>query len=576
MKNLEIANIFYSMADILEIQGVEWKPRAYRKAAKAIESLAEDIEEIYKREGIRGLKEIPGVGEKLALKIEEFLQTGRIREYERLKKELPTGLADLIEIPTMGPKKAYYLYKALKIRSIADLERAAREHKIAKLRGFGPKSEENILRGIELFKRGRERPLLGTALGVAQAIVDRLKKIEGIDQIEPAGSLRRRKETVGDIDILVTVKTKKAADEIMDVFTSMPDVVQVLAKGPTKSMVILKGGIQSDVRVVAPESFGSALQYFTGSKDHNIELRKIAIKKGYKLSEYGIFDRKGRQIAGRTEEEIYAALGLPLIPPELRENWGEIEAAQAGKLPKLVDYEDIKGDFHVHTKWSDGDDSIEEIARAAQQRGYVFICIADHSKSQKIAHGLEEERLLKQIREIKELNKKLKGFRIFASNEVDIKANGDLDYPDEVLKQLDFATAAVHSGFKMPKEKMTERILTAMENKYVRILAHPTGRIINKRPPYELDVEKIFDAALDHDIALEIDAFPDRLDLSDGLVKQAIEKGVKIVIGTDAHSKAQLHYISLGVATARRGWAEKEDILNTYDVGEIEKFFKIK
>lgn len=573
MKNLEMAAIFYAMADILEIQEVEWKPRAYRKAAKAIETLSEDIEEIYNKRGLKGLMEIPGVGERLALKIEEFIKTGRVKEHERLKKSLPAGMEQLIEIPGMGPKKSYFLFKTLKIKNIADLEKAARGHKIAKLKGFGAKSEENILHGIELFKKRKERPLLGTALPIAQTIVGRLRRIKGVEHIEPAGSLRRMAETVGDIDILVTADD---AGPVMDAFTTMPEVQEVLAKGPTKSMVILRGGIQADVRVVEDRSFGSALQYFTGNKDHNIELRKIAIKKGYKLSEYGIF-RGQKQIAGETEEEVYKTLGLQWVPPELRENTGEIEAAQKGALPKLIDYKDVRGDFHVHTKYSDGDDTVEEIARAAMQRGYNFICIADHSKSERIAHGMEEERLLKQIDEIRQVNRKLakKDFRVFAGCEVDIKSDGSIDYSDDILKQLDIVSVSIHSSFKTPKEKMTERILSALENKHVKILNHPTGRIINERLPYGVDLERIFEVAAQRRIAMEINAFPDRLDLNGQNVKRAVEMGVKIAIGTDSHNKDQLHYIDLGVATARRGWAEKKDILNAYSLKEIEKYFKM-
>lgn len=569
MKNLEMAAIFYAMADILEIQEVEWKPRAYRKAAKAIETLSEDIEDIYSKKGLKGLMDIPGVGERLALKIEEFIKTGRVQAYEKLKKQLPAGMDQLIEIPGMGPKKSYFLYKTLKIKNIGDLEKAAKEHKIAKLKGFGPKSEENLLRGIDLFKRSKERVLLGTALPIADRIIQHLKKVKGVEHIEPAGSLRRRAETIGDIDILVTTDD---AGPVMDTFTTMPEVQEVLAKGPTKSMILLKGGVQADVRVVEDKSFGSALQYFTGNKDHNIELRKIAIKKGYKLSEYGIFKGQ-RQISGETEEGVYKTLGLQWVPPELRENRGEIEATLKGALPKLVDYKDLKGDFHIHTKYSDGDDTVEEIARAAQQRGYEYICIADHSKSEHIAHGMGEERLLQQIREIKELNRKFRNFRIFSGCEVDIKADGGLDYSDDILKQLDIVSVSVHSGFKTPKERMTERILAALDNKYVRVLNHPTGRIINERPPYEVDLERIFEAAAQRRIAMEINAFPDRLDLNGQNAKRAIEMGVKIAIGTDAHRKDLLHYIDLGVATARRGWAEKKDVLNTLSLKDLCKYW---
>ena len=568
--NLEIARIFYEMADILEMQNVEWKPRAYRKAAKSIESLPIDVSEIYKKEGFEGLMKIPGVGERLAKKIEEYILTGKIREYEKLKKSLPRGLETLIEIPGLGPKKAVLLFKKLNIRTIEDLKKAANEGKIAKLPGFGEKSQENILKGIELFERGQQRLLLSNAITIANEIIEELKKVKGIEDIEPVGSLRRMKETVGDIDILVVAKNPSA---VMDKFVSLKNVERVLAKGEKKSMVILKGNIQADVRVFERDEFGAALQYFTGSKEHNIELRKIAIKKGYKLNEYGLF-KGNKKVAGENEEEIYKILVNNYIPPELRENRGEIEAALEGKLPKLITLKDIKGDFHVHTKYSDGDDTIEEIASAAKKIGYNFINICDHSKSEHVAHGMEEERLLKQIEEIKEVRRKLK-FNVFAGCEVDILKNGELDYDDEILKKLDIVTAAVHSGFKMSEKEMTERIITALNNKYVKIFTHPSGRLINRRDPYQVNMEKIFEVAAKNKIALEIDAFPDRLDLTDINVKAAKELGIKITIGTDAHSASQLHYMSLGVAVARRGWAEKEDIINTWEIEKIKEFFKI-
>lgn len=567
MKNLEIARIFYVMADILEMQGVAWKPRAYRRAAKAIESLTEDIEDVWKR---GELERIPGVGKRLAEKIEEYLKTGKLREYEELKKVVPAQIYQLIEIPGMGPKKAKRLYKELGIKTIAQLRRAAQKHLIAKLKGFGKKSEEDIIRGIALLELKKERMLLGKALPLAEDIVKKLKMLKEVKKISLAGSLRRLKETIGDIDILVTsIKPQK----VMDLFTTLPDVRTVIAKGPTKSTVILKAGIQADVRVVKPESWGSALQYFTGSKEHNIELRKIAIKLGYKLNEYGLFKNK-KQVAGRTEKEIYKKLGLAYIVPELRENRGEIEAAARRRLPKLVDYADIKGDFHVHTKWSDGDNTIEEMAKAARSLGYEYICISDHSKSEAIAHGLNEERLLKQIKEIKTLNKRLKGIRILAGNEVDIKADGSLDISDSVLKKLDIVCVAIHSGFKMSKQKMTERIITALENRYVDILAHPTGRIINERPPYNVDLEEIFSVAADRKIHMEVNAFPDRLDLNDTAIMDAIKQGIKLAIGTDAHSTDQLKLIKFGVAQARRGWARPANIINTKSLNELKKYFR--
>ena len=570
MKNLEIARIFYEMADILEMQGVEWKPRAYRRAAKAIESLTEDIEVLWHRGGLKTLEEIPGVGERLAKKIEEFLKTGKIKEYEQLKRMVPFQLHEIMSIPGMGPKKAKRLYKELGVKTIKDLEKAVKEHKIAALPGFGEKSEKDILRGIQLYKASKGRMLLGRAWFIANEIIEKLSVLKEVKKISPAGSLRRMKETIGDIDILV-ISTNPM--KVMNFFTSMPDVKEILAKGPTKSTVILRSGIQADVRVLKPESWGSALQYFTGSKEHNIALRRIAIKKGYKLNEYGLFKGK-KQIAGKTEEEIYRKLGLQWIPPELRENRGEIEAAQKKALPKLVDYKDIKGDFHVHTKWSDGDNTIKEMALAAKQLGYEYICISDHSKSEPLAHGLDEKKLLEQIKEIRKIDRQLKGIKILAGNEVDILADGSLDLSDSVLKKLDIVIASVHSGFKMPKQKMTKRIIKAIENKYVDILGHPTGRIINERPPYAVDLEAIFQVAKDRRVHMEINSFPDRLDLNDTAIMEAKKYGLRFAINTDAHNADQLKLIKFGVATARRGWAEKKDIINTYSLKQLGRFFR--
>lgn len=572
MKNPEIAAIFYEMADILEMQNVQWKPRAYRHAAKAIESLSEDVTDIYKRGGIKELEKIPGVGAGLAAKIEEFLKTGKVKEHQRLRKLVPAHIDRLMAIPGMGPKKARMLYEKLGISTISQLEKAAKQHKIAKLPRMGIKSEEDILRGIEIFKKGKERTLLGHALPIANEIVQALNKLKEVDQIQAAGSLRRMKETVRDVDILVT--SKKPA-KIMDFFTTLPTVKTILAKGHTKSTVILATGMQADVRVVPPRSFGAALQYFTGSKEHNIALRQIAIKKGLKLSEYGVFQRRtNKLVAGKTEQEVYKKLRLQYIEPELRENKGEVEAAKQKKLPRLADYKDIKGDFHVHSKWSDGDNTIKEIAATAKKYGYSYICVSDHSKSQIIAHGLSEKDMLKKLQEIKKLNKKLKGIRVLSGAEVDIKSDGRLDYPDSLLKKIDIVTAAIHSGFKQPKAVMTKRILTGLDNKYIDIFAHPTGRIINERPGYNVDLDQVFALAKDKKIHMEVNAFPDRLDLNDLGIKAAIEAGLKIAIGTDAHSTDQLHFINLGVAQARRGWATKKDILNTYTLKQLKKYFK--
>jgi len=576
MKNADIAAIFYAMADILDIQKVQWKPNAYRKAARMIEMLGEPIENVYERGGLKALEGIPGVGEALAKKIEQFLHSGKVDEYEEMKKEMPAGLADLVSVPGLGPKKAYRLYRELRIRSLADLEKACRKHTVAKLEGFGQKSESNILKALELVKKGQERTLLGVALPIADEIIGRLKGVKGVIRVEAAGSLRRRAETVGDIDILVTAKD---AGPVMDMFTSMPEVDDVLAKGATKSAIVFRSGrhhIQTDVRVVEDGSFGAALQYFTGNKEHNIAMRRIAIGKGYKLNEYGIFDRKDRVVAGKDEAGIYKALGVPWIPPELRENQGEIGAAVKGRLPKLIEPGDIRGDLHTHTRWTDGNNTVEEMVDAAERMGYEYICITDHSKSTTVANGMDEERLLEYIDDVRKVAKARKGIGVLVGCEVDITADGELDYGDEYLKRLDIVCASIHSRFKSDKKEMTERVLAAFTNKHLKVFCHPTGRIIHQREPYEIDLDRIFGEAAQRRIALEVDSIPDRLDLNGQQARKAIEAGVKLAIDTDAHEAEGLKFIGLGVATARRGWAEKKDVINAMPFKELAKYWKLR
>ncbi|MEM4282369.1 MAG: DNA polymerase/3'-5' exonuclease PolX [Candidatus Woesearchaeota archaeon] len=572
MENREIAEILFELADLMELVGIKWKPIAFRKAGRALETMTTPVADIYQKGGIKALEELPGVGAGIAARIEELLKTGKLREYERLKKKIPHGVEEITHIMGVGPKKAARLYKELGIASIEQLETAAKTGKIRELAGFGERSEQDILRGIEMLKRGKERHLLGTVLPIARALESRLKELPYVKVAQAAGSVRRRKETVADIDILVI---SKKAGAVMDFFTSMPDVEQVLAKGPTKSTVILKNGIQADVRVLEESSFGAALQYFTGSVEHNVRLRQIAIKKGYKLNEYGLFKRSGEYVAGRTEAEVYKALGLPYIEPELRENTGEIEAAAKHKLPKLIGYGDIRGDLHVHTNWSDGMQSIEEMVNAARALGYDYVIISDHSKSQRIAHGMEEKRLLKQLSEIDKIARKMPdNFRIFKGLECDILPDGSLDFGNNILKQLDIVIGSVHSRFKSPAKEMTRRIVKALENPYLTILGHPTGRLINVREPYAVEFEKICQAAVENGKWLEINSYPERLDLKDSHIRIAKSFGAKFVISTDSHHSEHLKYIEYGIAQARRGWLEKGDVLNALPLSKVEKLIK--
>jgi len=571
MKNQEIAKIFYEIADYLEMEGVKFKPYAYQKAAITLEGLEEDVEEIYKRGGLEALKKIPGVGESIALKIEEYLKTGKIKYYEEFKKKMPIDLEELIQVEGMGPKKAKVLYEKLGVKNLKDLEKAAREHKIAPLFGFGEKTEKNILEGIEFLKRSKGRFLLGEILPKVKEIYEKLKKLKEVERVDVVGSIRRMKETIGDVDFLVISKNP---GPIMDFFVSLPGVVKVWGKGTTKSSVRLKEGFDMDIRVLPKRSFGAALQYFTGSKEHNIALRKIAIEKGLKLSEYGLF-RGPKMIAGESEEEIYQKLGLEWVPPELREDRGEIEAAQAKKLPKIIDYKEIKGDLHVHSKWDGGANSVEEIAQYAIKMGYQYVGIADHTKFLKIEHGLDEKKLRERNKEIDKLNEKFKGkIKILKGCEANILADGKIDIEDKCLKEQDFVIAGIHSNFKMEKEKMTERIIRAMKNPNVDIISHPTGRIIQRRDEYQIDFEKILKVAKETKTILEINSYPERLDLNDVNIKKAKEVGVKMVINTDAHHIDQMRFIELGIAQARRGWAEKEDIINCWPLEKMLKFLK--
>jgi DNA polymerase (family X) len=565
MKNLEIAQIFSNIAKILEIKNENrFRIRAYDRAAQNLESLSDDIETIAEKDE---LENIPGIGKDLALKIKEILKTGKLKFYEDLLKETPPGLLDIMSVPSIGPKTAKLLSEKLKITSLEDLEKKARAGKIAGLPGFKAKSIENIMRGVQLIKKGRQRLLLDRALATAAEIISALKAKGPLSKISPAGSLRRMKETIGDIDILVT---SPEPANIMKVFTSLPQVSRVISEGKAKSSILTKDKVQVDLLVVDKQNYGAALVYFTGSKNHNIAIRERALKMGYSINEYGIFRLKDKKkVASQTEEDLYKVLGLPYIPPEIREDSGEIEAALKNKLPHLVDIGDIKGLLHVHTEWSDGAGSISEIAQAVQKRGYSYVAICDHSRSVRVAGGLTEEKLAKQIEEIRNLNKKMKNFKILCGTEMDILKDGKLDFSDEMLKELDIVLAAIHSGFKEDEETITKRIISAMENKYVNIIVHPTGRLMGAREPYAVNIEKIIKAARRTNTALEINSYPQRLDLNDIYARKAKQMGVKIAIGVDAHNVSQLDSINMGLAVARRGWLEKKDILNTLPVKEL-------
>ncbi len=569
MKNQEIARIFNDIADLLEIKGENpFRIRAYRRAAQNIEGLSKDVSEISKEE----LMTIPGIGQDLAGKVEEYVKSGRLQFYEDLKKEVPEGLSTLLSVPSLGPKTAKLLYEKLNIRDIETLEKFAKEHKLIGLPGIKEKTEENILKGIEMLKRGLERQPLGKVLPIANEILEHLRKKAPVKKLSVAGSIRRWKETIKDIDILATSENPK---EVMKVFVHLPNVKEILMQGPTKSSVILNEGLQVDLRVVEEESYGAALAYFTGSKAHNIRLREMAVKSGLKINEYGIFREKDdKKIGGKDEEDVYKVLGLPYIPPELREDTGEIEAALKGRLPKLIELKDIKGDLHVHSKWSDGSHDFDELADEARKRGYEYIAITDHSKGLGIARGLTAERLLEQKKKLEALNKRLKGFRFLSGIEVDIRSDGQLDLPDDVLKNMDIVIASIHSGFKQSKEQLTKRLVSAIKNPYVSVIAHPTGRLIGERDSYDIDINEILKIAKEKGTAFEINAYPLRLDFNDVYARKAKEMGIPLVIGTDAHLLSQFEYMTYGVSIARRGWIEKEDILNTLNYDSLLKVLK--
>jgi len=578
MLNQKIAKIFGQMAQYYTMKDDRFRPRAYERAARLIEDMEEDVEEIYKKNGTKGLMKIQGIGQGLALHIEEYVRTGKIKIFEKLKKEAPLDLESFSAVEGVGPKMLMALWKNLGVKNLKDLEKAAREGKVRTLPRFGEKTEENILRSIEMSREHRGRFLLGYVSPLVSDIEKNISKLSSAQKIVTCGSIRRRKETVGDIDILAVAKN---SHEIMEYFVSMPNFEKVIASGETKSSVRLDIGIDADLRVVPEKSFGAAMQYFTGNKDHNVELRKIAIKKGWKLNEYGLFDKNNKFLAGRTEEEIYKKLGLDWMPPEMRENRGEIELALAHKLPKIVEYGEVLSDLQMHTTYSDGAHSVAEMAEAAAKLGRKYIAITDHVGHLKIAGAMDVKTIERQWREIEKVDKAMsasggKNIRILKGCEVDINPDGTITLEDKYLAKFDIVLASIHSNFKMPKADQTKRLIRAIENPHVDILAHPTGRIVHRRSGYEFDFDEVTKAAARTYTILEANCYPDRLDLNDINIRRAIDHGVKISFGTDSHSKNQLHYLDLGIAQARRGWATKKDCVNCLTADELLKFLKKK
>jgi len=573
MINQEIANILYEIGYLLEIEGIAFKPQAYEKVAIVLENLGKSIADIYKDGGIKALIIIPEIGKNIAKKIEEYLTTGKIKYYEELKKKFPVDINALIRVEGVGPKTVKILYKELDIKDVSDLEEAAKEHKIASLFGFGEKAEKNILESIKFLKKSKDKFLLGEILPVANKIENILSKLTEVKNFNIAGSLRRKKETIGDVDFLVVSNNP---EKVMDVFTRQHGIIKVWNKGKTKSSIRLESGIDVDLRVVTAKSFGSALQYFTGSKEHNIALRKIAIDLGLKLNEYGLFNGS-KIVAGKDEKGVYDALGMKYIAPELRENKGEIKAALENKLPKLVEYNDINGDLHCHSSWNGGKNSIKEMARTAINMGYQYLGISDHTKFLRIENGLNEKQLAQQRKEIDKLNLRFTAhdlqFRVLQGAETNILKDGSIDIKDEALKKLDYSIAGVHSNFKLSKTQMTQRIIRAMRNPYIKIISHPTGRILKRRDEYQIDFDKILRVAKETKTILEINANPSRLDLNDANIRKAKAVGVKMVISADAHEKKHLRFIEFGIAQARRGWAEKKDIINTQPLKKLLTFF---
>lgn len=569
--NPEIAAMLNKLADLLEIQGENpFRIRAYRAAARLVDELPKSVVDMIE-EG-EDLTELPGIGEALARKITTIVKTGKLPQLETLEKKMPAALSELLMIEGLGPKRVKILHDKLHINDLKDLKKALDEGAIKELRGFGEKTEKLILAGVKSLGRGKRRVKLVDAEKIAISLLAYLKKAPGIKKVTIAGSFRRRKETVGDLDVLAVAEKGK---KVIDYFIKFDEIARVISHGTTRSTVYLRAGIQVDLRVVPQKSYGAAMHYFTGSKSHNIAIRKMALKKKLKVNEYGVFKGR-RQIAGKTEKELYSLFKMPYIEPELRENNGEIEAAVEHRLPKLITLKDIRGDLHCHTNETDGKYSLETMVEAAQKRGYEYLAITDHSKHLSVVRGLDEKRLLKQIKAIDKLNEKLKNFTILKGIEIDILEDGKLDLPNTILKELDLTVCSIHYKFNLSEKKQTERILRAMDNPYFNILGHPSGRLIGRRDPYSVNIERIIEAAKTNGCILEINAQPERMDLDDAHCKMAKKLDVKMVISTDAHTINQLDNIKFGVDIARRGWLEKKDVINTQPLSKLKKILQRK
>lgn len=564
VRNSEIAEALNKLADLLEIEGENrYRIRAYRNASRTVESMSRNLADMV-RDG-EDLSKLPGIGDAISAKIAEIVETGRMGALEQEQKKLPSALTDMLKIPALGPKRVHAIYDKLKVSSRKELECAAKSGQIRDLEGFGEKTEKKILEYLQRKDISEDRTLLSRADEILAPLVEYLEGIKGVKKVTAAGSSRRRRETVGDGDILATCAK---GSRVMDTFAEHEDVVEILAKGETKTSVVVRGGFQVDLRVVPQVSYGAALHYFTGSKAHNVAIRTRGVRLGLKINEYGVY-RGEERIGGKTEEEVFKSVGLAYIEPELRENTGEIEAAENGTLPRLIEQGDIRGDLQSHTTETDGHASLEKMAEAAIERGYEYLAITDHSKRVAMAHGLNATRLARQIKAIDKLNSRFDGFRLLKSVEVDILEDGSLDLSDDILKELDLVVAAVHYGASLSEEKQTERIIRAMDNPYVNILAHPTGRLINDREPYAVNIETLIAAAAERGCFMEINSQPSRLDLKDSHARMAVEAGLKLAISTDAHSEADLALMKYGVSQARRGWLTKEDVLNTRSAKDL-------